>query len=140
MGRINTVRVILGGLAAGLVINIVETVVNMLLIKHVMDDLLASLNLEPIDAAAGVGYMVLAFALGILIVWTYAAIRPRYGPGAMTALRAGFAVWAAFYLLGAGSNWLMGIAPTHLYIHNLLYSLPMMLIAAWVGGRLYREE
>lgn len=139
MGRINMTRVILGGLAAGLVINIVETVVNMFLIKHVMDDLLASLNRDPIGAAAGVGYMVLAFLLGILIVWTYAAIRPRYGAGAKTALRAGLAVWAAFYLLGVGSNWLMGIAPTHLYIHNLLYSLPMMLIAGWVGGWLYRE-
>ena len=140
MGRINMGRVILGGIAAGLVINVVETIVNMFLLAHVMEDLLASMNLDPLGGAAMGGYIVLAFALGFLIVWTYAAIRPRYGPGRTTALRAGFAVWAAFYLLGAGSNWLMGIAPTHLYVHNLLYTLPMMLAAAWVGGIVYREE
>jgi hypothetical protein len=26
-----------------------------------------------------------------------------------------------------------------MYLHTLLYTLPMMLIAAWVGGRVYRE-
>lgn len=140
MSAINTGRLILGGIAAGLVINIVETIVNLFLVAHVMEELLASLDLEPIGTAAGIGYIVLGFALGFLIVWTYAAIRPRYGPGPRTALRAGLAVWAAFYLLGAGSNWLLGVAPIHLYVHTLLYSLPMMLIAGWVGGRVYRED
>jgi hypothetical protein len=34
----------------------------------------------------------------------------------------------------------MGFAPTHLYLHTLLYTLPMMLGAGWVGGRVYRER
>lgn len=140
MGRINMGRVILGAIAAGLVINVVETIVNMFITAHAMEDLLASMNLEPLGGAAMGGFIVLAFALGFLIVWTYAAIRPRYGAGPKTALRAGFAVWASFYLLGVGGNWLMGMAPTHLYIHNLLYTLPMMLAAAVAGGMVYREE
>jgi hypothetical protein len=132
-------RVLLGGLAAGLVVNIVESIVNMFIVGHAMEELLAARNLEPVGGAAAAGYVVLAFLLGILTVWTYAAIRPRYGPGPKTAFRAGLAVWAGFYLLGVGSTWLLGFAPTHMYLHTLLYTLPMMLIAAWVGGRVYRE-
>ncbi len=139
MGRINMGRVIIGGLAAGLIINVVETIVNMFVIADAMEALVTSLNLQPMGGAAMGGFVALAFALGFLIVWTYAAIRPRYGAGPKTALRAGLAVWAAFYLLGVGANWLMGIAPGHLYLHNLLYTLPMMLAAALAGGMLYHE-
>jgi hypothetical protein len=140
MGRINMGRVLLGAFVAGLVINVVETIVNVFIIGHQMEELLASLNLPTLGGRAMGGYVVLAFALGFLIVWTYAAIRPRYGAGPMTALKAGLAVWAAFYLLGVGSTWLMGIAPTNMYIHTLLYTLPMMLVAAYLGCMVYREE
>jgi hypothetical protein len=34
----------------------------------------------------------------------------------------------------------MGIVPGHLYLHTLLYTLPMMLAAAVAGGMMYREE
>jgi hypothetical protein len=140
MARINVGRVVVGAIVAGLVINVVETIVNMFILAHEMEELLASLNRGPLGGVAMGGYVVLGFVLGFLIVWTYAAIRPRYGPGPRTAMRAGLAVWAAFYLLGAGSNWLVGIVPGHLYLHTLLYTLPMMLAAAVAGGMTYREE
>jgi hypothetical protein len=38
-------------------------------------------------------HLLWGFVVGIAAIWLYAAIRPRYGPGAATALRAGFAVW-----------------------------------------------
>jgi hypothetical protein len=34
----------------------------------------------------------------------------------------------------------MGIVPGPLYLHTLLYTLPMMLAAAVAGGMMYREE
>ena len=36
--------------------------------------------------------------LGIASVWLYAAIRPRYGAGAGTAIMAGVAVWVMAHL------------------------------------------
>ncbi len=46
--------------------------------------------------------LVLAtFALGIMAVWTYAAIRPRLGAGVGTAACAGLLVWALSYLYAA---------------------------------------
>jgi hypothetical protein len=51
----------------------------------------------------------ITFVLGILAVWTYAAIRPRFNAGPKTALCAGLAVWAMSYLyagvyIDAGSS------------------------------------
>lgn len=140
MSAINTARVLLGTLAAGVVINVVESVVNLFVLVGPMDEMLAARNLPPIEGAAIGGYVVLAFALGFLTVWTYAAMRPRFGQGPATALKAGAVVWAAFYLLGTGSNWLMGMVPLDLVFLTLAYTLPMMLVAAYVGGMVYREE
>lgn len=48
-------------------------------------------------------------------------------------------MWASFYLLGASGNWLTGIVPGHIYLHTLLYTLPTMLAAGYVGGMVYKE-
>ncbi len=140
MAQINTGRLIGGGLAAGLVINVVESVVNLSVLAGPMEEMLAARNLEPVGGSAIAGFIVLGFLLGFALVWVYAAIRARFGPGPGTALKAALAVWAIFYVLGVGANWLMGIAPTSIYVITLGYTLVMFIAAAYVGGMVYREE
>ena len=140
MTGINTGKVAVGAIAAGVVINIVETIMNLFVIAGPMEEMLLAMNLPAMGGAAMGGFMALAFTLGFLIVWTYAAIRPRYGAGPASAMRAGGAIWVAFYFLGTGANWLMGIVSLHLFLITLAYTLPMMLAAAYVGGMVYREE
>ena len=42
----------------------------------------------------GAAAQVLLFVvMGIGLIWLYAAIRPRYGPGPRTAAIAGFVMW-----------------------------------------------
>jgi len=140
MANINTGKLIAGGLAAGFVINVVESVVNLFLIKEPAEEMLTTLGLDPIGGSAGAGFVLLGFALGFLTVWTYAAIRPRYGPGPGTAMKAGLATWIAFYLFGNIGMWLMGMLTTSFLLIVLGYSLMMMLAAAHVGGMVYKEE
>lgn len=139
MAGVNTKRIVAGGLAAGLVINVVETVMNLFVLVEPMEGLMEARNLEPVAGPAIAGFTLLAFVLGMMTVWIYAAIRPRYGEGPGTALRAGLAVWALFYLLPLSANSLMGLFPTGMFVAGLAYSLPMMLVAAYVGGMLYKE-
>jgi len=40
-----------------------------------------------------IGYNLLGLVCGIALIWIYAAIRPRFGAGVMTAVYAGLAVW-----------------------------------------------
>jgi len=140
MTGMNTGKVVIGAIAAGVVINIVETIMNLFVIAGPMEEMLVAMNLPAMGGVAMGGFMVLAFTLGLLIVWTYAAIRPRYGAGPASAMRAGGAVWVAFYVLGTGANWLMGIVSLNLFLITLAYTLPMMLAAAYVGGVVYQEE
>ena len=97
MGRINLGRVIVGGLLAGLVINISEYVLNTFVIAQAMAASMKAMNLPPLDTNMILCFVVLAFALGIVTIWIYAAIRPRFGPGVPTAVCAALIVWFLAY-------------------------------------------
>jgi hypothetical protein len=50
-------------------------------------------------SAALVVWILWGFVYGILCVWLYAGIRPRFGPGPGTAAKAGFVAWLLAGLL-----------------------------------------
>ncbi|HIF20387.1 MAG TPA: hypothetical protein EYQ27_00430 [Gemmatimonadetes bacterium] len=52
MASINSGRVVLGGIGAGLVINVVESIMNLFVITGPMDEMLASLGLPPMGGGA----------------------------------------------------------------------------------------
>jgi hypothetical protein len=81
MGKINIARVILGGLLAGLVINISEYVLNTYVIADDAAAMLERFGL-PQTGMHQIGvFLVMTFILGIIMVFTYAAMRPsRSGP------------------------------------------------------------
>ena len=98
MAAINYGRVVLGGLVAGVVANIGDFVVNNMIMADDMIRMAQRLNLNQAvmaSAAVGMTWVVVDFVYGTLIVWTYAAIRPRFGPGPGTAIKAGLVLWAA---------------------------------------------
>src|SRR5688572_22100829 len=99
---INTGKVLVGGLVAGLVMNVSGFVVQgMLLGKRMMDEMAAvapSMATHQPGAGEMTGRVLTSFAVGILLVWIYAAIRPRFGPGPKTAMIAAAVVWAFGFL------------------------------------------
>jgi hypothetical protein len=83
----------------------------------------------------------ITFVLGILAVWTYAAIRPRFGAGPKTALSAGLAVWAMSYLyaavyIDAG----IVVWPPKLTWLPVAWGLVEIPVATLLGAWVYREE
>ncbi len=140
MGRINLGKVIVGGLVAGVVINISEYILNMMVIADDARAAMENLGL-PADPGSGamVMYILMGFVLGILAVWLYAAIRPRYGPGPRTALLAGAACWALFYGLG-NLGWIAsGAWPAGLAVTGILWGFIELAIATTIGAKLYTE-
>ena len=79
MGRISLLRVVLGGLVAGVVINVFEFVLNGYFLANDWRDLMESLHLPQLGMDESISLIVLGFVTGIAAVWTYAAIRPRFG-------------------------------------------------------------
>ena len=140
MTQINTGRVILGGLAAGLVINISESVLNLAVVADDTEELVASLGVEPASGAVIGILVVVGFLIGIAIVWLYAAIRPRFGAGPRAAMIAGGVVWALAHLWRMTDITLFLGLSTSFVMLVLVWTLVESLLAAYVGAWLYQEQ
>jgi xanthosine utilization system XapX-like protein len=139
MSAINTGRMIGGGLLAGLIINIVEMIMNMFVIADDWTVVYERMGMtEPAGAAIG-EYIVLAFVLGLLISWVYAAIRPRFGAGPGTAVKAGIAVWVGACFFPTVGWMIMGGVPTNLAIITLVYTFVEVVAGALAAGAVYQE-
>ena len=139
MGRINMGRVIVGGLLAGLVINISEFVLNTFVIEQDMAAAMKALNLPPLDGAMIGCFVVLGFLLGISTVWLYAAIRPRFGPGVSTATCAALTVWFLSYVYPTAFMMVMHVFPRKAMAISVVWGLPEIIIAGIAGAWAYTE-
>ena len=139
MAQMNVKRVILGGLLAGLVINIGETILNIPIMGQQMEEALKGRNLPPVGGVAIGGFVAGGFVVGVLLVWLYAAIRPRFGAGAKTAVIGGVVFWLLAYVWPALGMGLMGFMPTKLLAVATLWGLGEVILASLAGCWLYSE-
>ena len=140
MGRINLGRVILAGLVAGLIINLIGLVGFGFLLGDAYEQAMAPRNVAPPATGQMAAIWVVGFAAGIVVAWIYAAIRPRFGPGFQTALTAGLVVWVVGRAFPAVVYTVLGIFPANLALTGLLLGLIQLLLAGWAAGYLYQEE
>lgn len=138
MSGMNYTRIFLGGLLAGLVINISEFVLNGVILMDAMQEQLDAAN-RAFAAWAMPFYVGLAFLWGIALVWLYAAVRPRFGPGWGTALIVGVFFWIFVALLPTFTNLAVGITMGGLTGIGLVWTLVEFPAAAVVGGWFYQE-
>ena len=142
MGRINWGRVFLGGLLAGVVINIGEYLFHAVLFKDQVAEMMRAMGKDPASVMTGnaiVIWNILGFLAGIGAVWGYAAIRPRFGAGAKTAMIAGVAVWYFSRFLGAIGEMNMGMASQKMIMSGLVWGLVEIVIATIAGAWAYKE-
>jgi hypothetical protein len=140
MGKINLGRVILGGIVAGIVINLFENVLNSMILADQWTAMLTALGKSGVISVKQViAFNVWGFANGILMVWLYAAMRPRFGAGPKTAMCAGFFVWMTAYALGSAANVFLHLVPIKLMATALAVGLVETLLAGLAGAYLYKE-
>ena len=139
MNHINTGGVIKGGLVAGLIINISQTILNVPVLGTRMEAELAARNLADVEGATVAIFVAMCFVLGLLMVWLYAAVRPRLGPGPKTAVCVGLVVWTLIYLWGGVGNAAMGFFSWNLAIIGMVWGLGESILAAVAGAYFYKE-
>jgi hypothetical protein len=140
MGKINWKRVILGGLVAGVIINVVEWVVNGVIFAGDWASVMKALNRSSAFSPKQIAALNLwGFLTGIATIWLYAAIRPRYGAGAKTAVCAGAAMWFMNYALGGVFPVITHMYPLGLATVTLLIGLAEAIVAGLAGAWLYKE-
>jgi hypothetical protein len=140
---INTGKVLVGGIVAGVVMNTIDFIINMFIVGERMkaetDAFKPGLSDQMMSTNTMISYIVMDFMLGIALVWTYAAIRPRFGPGIKTASYAAILFWilAAIFLSGYLH---MGMMSTGLWFTFALLGLVNFLLSAWAGAKFYTED
>lgn len=139
MSNINLGRVVLGGLLAGLVLNIGEFLLNDYVLGSQMKDFMAKHNFpEPSGSfiAIAVG---LTFVMGIVLVLGYAMIRSRLGPGVKTAIIAGLFAWFAVYFYTGIINGVLFGIPMGTICMVVVWGLVQYVVAAIAGAWAYKE-
>jgi hypothetical protein len=140
MNNINLGRVLLGGLLAGLVLNVGEVLFNDVVLGTQMRDFFARYGMPEPGGAFLIAAVTLTFAVGILLVFLYALIRSRLGPGMKTALVAGLILWFAVYIYSGVVNALMFGLPIKVMALGIVWGLLEYLVAAMAGGWFYKES
>ncbi|UCC73419.1 MAG: hypothetical protein JSV86_02315 [Gemmatimonadota bacterium] len=83
--------------------------------------------------------MAVRFGFGLITVFTYAAIRPRFGPGLRTAIIAACIIWVA-----AAAPFIFVLTELFVFTGSqavtlLVWTLVEACVATSVGGWLYQE-
>lgn len=138
MGKINLKGVIIGGLVAGVILNVVDYVLWGVLLAKDFQAALEAIGRPPADSLVPL-FIVLDFLYGIALVYLYAAIRPRFGPGPKTAVYAGLIMWVIAGLLHAIGESPLGLLPMRLYLLGTVVGLVQIPVAAVAGARFYAE-
>ncbi|MEW6543430.1 MAG: hypothetical protein AB1411_07450 [Nitrospirota bacterium] len=141
MGTINWNRVLLGGIVAGVIIDVVEWLLHGVILGPQWRQAMRELGKPLVESPENVLFFImLGFAYGIAAIGTYAAIRPRFGAGMTTALYAGLGVWFLGYCLPTLAWFPMMLFPRRLLVTAMLVGLIEVLAATVAGAWLYQEE
>jgi len=139
MKNINFGRVILGGLVAGLILNIGEFLLNEVVFVQQMEELFRRINVPRPGTTFIATAVGITFLLGIVMVWLYAMIRPRFGPGPKTAIIAAFVLWFCVYFYCGILNAMVFGLPSTLVIIAMVWGIIEYILAAVAGAWLYKE-
>ena len=136
----NWKRILLGGLAAGVLIDAFEGGLSGLLFGEQFRTEMARLGLRlQVGPGGGLFFAAWGFIVGIVSVWLYAAVRPRLGAGPRTAVLVALALWVVTGVLPHVRDAVLGILSPRLSLEFILLQLVWQVAATLLGAFLYRE-
>ena len=140
MTRINFNRVLMGGLLAGFILSIGDAILNQPVLGEQWKAVMEASGMTGPDSSAITWFIIMDFIVGVAMVWLYAAIRPRFGAGARTAVVTGLIVWFFAWFWNNGALMAMGTFPTKLLMTIIIWGFFQFPLAATAGAWLYKEE
>jgi hypothetical protein len=141
MSRISVGRVVAGGLVAGLVMNVGEAALHAGVLGQDSEALYTTLHIPMPNPAATIPLLVgMTFLLGVVTIWLYAALYPRFESRVSTALVTGIVVWLLAHVwsgvyLGAG---FAGIFTARLAWIPVIWGLFESILATFAGALVYK--
>jgi hypothetical protein len=137
----NCKKMFVGGIVAGVWINLVEIVTNHVVLKDRYQSLtkMGFYNTQPQLYFMPV-YPIMMLIGGILFAWLYAATRDTLGPGPKTALKVGFVI---FLIAGIPSNYAMAAWSTTGKFIPFVYTIACFfecVFGTLIAGALYKPK
>ena len=138
--KMNWMRVLIGGVVAGVLMFFADGLIHSQLLKHHWEQVMASMGRKDEDSPGAMIFFALHdLTKGIAVAWLYAAIRKHFGAGPKTAVLAGLAVWAIMFVIP-----FIAEVPIHIYSRHMLlawtiYELVATAAGGLVAGALYKE-
>jgi hypothetical protein len=138
----NINKVVVGGVVAGVVLNVIDFVANYALAARMnaeTDAFKPGLSAQMSTTSSMVSYIIMDFALGIALIWAYAGFRPRFGPGPRTAAFTALLFWLLALIFYSGYR-MMGMMSPGLWWTLSFVGLVNMMLAAVAGAKFYTED
>jgi hypothetical protein len=142
MSQVNRGRVIIGGIAGGIVIFLLMGLANHLFLDAEWKRWSAtygSILGHPSARGSMMLWLVQSLAFGITGAAIYAGIRSRYGAGSGTAIRAGFLLWVAGSVTAMLNGLAVGDLPRQIVVGECVAGLASLLIGTYVAAWIYKE-
>lgn len=140
MGKINPGRVILGGIVAGLVADLISYLVDGVMLKSRWLAANHFLHMGAFTSTQIIAFNLLGLIAGVITIWFYAAAKPRLGSRYRTALNVALAVWMIAYVIpNAALMYVTHLYPHHLVVYTTLGALVEVFIGTMVGASLYKD-
>jgi len=139
---IDSGRVVTGGLLAGVVMNICDVVWNTTVMSSDMNALAQKFGMDPaamMSFSAAVPWIIVDFVIGFALVWSYAAMRPRFGPGVTTALLAAAAPFVVVTAVLYGFTSGLGMMPMGAFVKGTVTAAITMALGSTAGAWIYKE-
>ncbi len=140
MSEIGVGRVLAGGLIAGVLLALGEMVLNQVVLAGEWAALAAGQTVVTFTIWHSVLMIGVLFMFGIVLIWIYAAIRPRFGPGPKTAIIAGLTLWAIGWGLMGVSLSLSGMITPRIAMLSAIWGIVEVPVAALAGAWIYRDK
>lgn len=139
MKNINLGRVLIGGLLAGLILNIGEFLLNDVILGTQMREFFARYRIPDPGGSFMIVAVTLTFVLGIVLVFVYALIRARLGPGVKTAVVAGLIMWFGIYIYTGAINGILFGIPLNVMLIAFVWGAIEYVVGAIAGAWAYKE-
>ena len=131
----NIRSLVLAGLFAGLLINAIEYLTHGVLLAPQWAAAFGALGKSPTGWTT---YIPSNFVVGIVGIWVYTWLRPKYSPGPKTALRSAVAIWVVFWVIPMLALQPMKLFPSVLLFATIAIGLFDSILGVMLGAWIYR--
>jgi len=138
----NIRKVVVGGLVAGIIVNAIDFIAQYALSARMRAESEAfkpGLADQMMQGSSIISYVIMDLVIGIALIWTYAAVRPRFGPGPRTAFYTALLFWLLGLIFNSGYRQ-MGMVSSGLWWTLAVIALINYVVASVAGAAIYSED